>query len=104
MSLERDLARKRRSVVPLAVAGVVAVALAWFFLGRRDGVTVVAVVRGTAIDAAYASAVVEAQERAVVKAKLSGTVADLAVHEGDPVKKDQILARIDAPSLRADLS
>jgi HlyD family secretion protein len=75
----------------------------WFKL-RPKPVTTTAIVRGSAIDAVYATASVEAQERVTVKAKVSGSVIDLKVREGDVVKKGDLLATIDSPALKFQLA
>src|SRR5262249_19903348 len=46
---------------------------------------------------------VEAEERAVVKAKTSGSVAEIFVRVGQRVKKGDRLARIDSPIASLDL-
>ncbi len=65
-------------------------------------VTTTQVVRGTAVDAVYATGTVEAQDRVLVKAKVAGAVK-LEVREGSVVKKGALLATIDSPTLRFDL-
>jgi len=69
---------------------------------RPVPVTVTPVVRGTAVRAAYATGTVEAFDRVVVKAKVAGVI-DLKVHEGALVKKGDLLAAIDSPTLRHEL-
>ncbi len=59
--------------------------------------------RGKAIDAVYATGTVEAEERVSVKAKTSGSLAEVLVKEGDAVKKGDLLARIDNPVVTFDL-
>jgi RND family efflux transporter MFP subunit len=66
-------------------------------------VSVVAATTGTAIDAAYATATVESSERVTVRSRVAGTVTQILAHEGDTVKQGQLLARLDAPDLEADL-
>ncbi len=86
-------------VLLLAVAGA--------FTARRYApkpVVVTRVVRGTALDAVYATGTVEAFDRVVVKAKVSGSIADLKAREGDPVKKGDLLAVIDSPTLKFELA
>jgi HlyD family secretion protein len=80
--------------VALAIAGVIA----WWQLRRID-VVVTPVVRGTAVEAVYATGTVEAEDRVSVKARLAGAVAECLVREGDPVKKGDLLARIDNPGV-----
>lgn len=66
-------------------------------------VTAVPVTRGEAVEAVYATGTVEAADRVVVKAKTSGTIAEIFVKEGSAVKKGDLLARIDNPVATFDL-
>ena len=79
--------------------------LALVISSRLKPVPVVAmpVVRGTAIDAVYATGTVEAEDRVQVKAKTSGSLAEVLVKEGDRVKKGDLVARIDNPQLTFEL-
>ncbi len=70
---------------------------------RPRPVVVTPVVRGTAIDAVYATATVEAFDRVTVKAKLAGAIRALEVREGSTVRKGDLLAVIDSPALRHQL-
>jgi HlyD family secretion protein len=70
---------------------------------KPTAVTVSPVVRGKAIDAVYATGTVEAEDRVQVKAKSSGSVAEITVKEGAKVKKGDVLARIDNPAVSYDL-
>ncbi len=105
-SVPRRAARKAKSklrflpllIVPLAVASAVT-----FFKLRPVPVTVSVVVRGKAIEAVYATGTVEAEERVKIKAKTSGSLVELLVKEGSPVKKGELLARIDNPTVTFDL-
>ncbi len=85
-------------VVPvLAVGGIVAKKLA--------PIPVIAslTVRGTAVEAVYATGTVEAESRVFVRAKVGGTVAEVLVKDGAAVKKGDLLARIDNPVVSYDL-
>ncbi len=92
--------KKSWLVVPLGmgVASVVA-----YKVTRPTPVVVVPVVRGTAVDAVYATGTVEAEDRVDVKAKTSGSIAELLVNEGSVVKKGDLLARIDNPVVSFEL-
>ena len=92
------MGRVAAALVVLGVLGLVA--------SRRlapKAVTVSPVTRGTVVDAVYATGTVESFERVVVKAKVAGSVVELKVREGDRVKKGDVLALIDSPTLRFDL-
>ncbi len=96
---KRRSARRIVASVPLlpAVGGGVAYRL------RPKAVTTTHATRGTAIDAVYAIATVEARDRVTVKAKVPGSVLDLRVREGDVVKKGDLLATIDSPAIKFQL-
>ena len=81
----------------LAVGGIVAKKLA--------PIPVIAslTVRGTAVEAVYATGTVEAESRVFVRAKVGGTVAEVLVKDGAAVKKGDLLARIDNPVVSYDL-
>src|SRR5581483_2931811 len=85
----------------LPLVGVAA--LIGFVALKPAAVVVSPVVRGPALEAVYATGTVEADPRVVVKAKVSGTIAQLLTREGERVKAGQLLARIDNKTLRYDL-
>lgn len=95
--MKRTRSRKTLWVVAITVALLGAAVVAWRML-RPTPVSVAAIVRGTAVDAVYATGSVEPEQRVAVKSRLPGHVAELLVREGDVVTKGQRLARIDAPS------
>lgn len=88
--------RASRAVVGLVVVATVVGLWSWR-RARPVEVMVEQVVRGRVIEAVYATGTVEPIERAVVKARLSEHVEQVAVREGDPVSAGQLLARIEAP-------
>jgi HlyD family secretion protein len=96
---------KRRYVgrVALLLVVVSAVGLGVWLRLRPKPVTTTEAVRGTAIDAVYAIATVEALDRVTIKAKVPGSILELKVREGDVVKKGDLLAVIDNPSLKFQL-
>jgi HlyD family secretion protein len=87
------------ALVIVAVAGAIGTAL---YL-RPPTVTTTPVIRGTAIEAVYATAVVEAASRVTVRSKIAGSVAELRVREGQHVTKGDVIAIIDSPTLKYDL-
>jgi len=91
-----------RRVLVLAGIALVAVLVSISRLKPRP-VTVTPIVRGRAIDAVYATGTVEAEDRVTVKAKTSGSIADVRVKEGAIVKKGDLLARVDNPAVSFDL-
>ena len=87
---------RRRLIFAVVVALLLVGAAA---LLRAPLVPAVPVVRGAAVEAVYASGTVEPALRAEVRARASGPLFELDVHEGEQVKQGQLLARIDAPAL-----
>lgn len=84
----------------LAIVSLLSIAIgAGIWRSRRTDVAVVAVARGGAVDAVYATGTVEAADRASIKTKVTGSVVELLVREGDVVKKGDLLARIDNPAV-----
>jgi len=94
---------RRRFVILGAIALAGGGALAWR-LTRPKEVSTARVVRGTAVDAVYATGTVEPVDRIEVKARIAGPVAELLVREGDVVTEGQLIARIDAPTLGIEVS
>lgn len=101
----RFFPRKRRPVarIGLGVAAVAAALGILFAKLRPLPVTTTVVIRGTAIEAVYATGTVEPFDRVIVKAKVAGSV-DLKVREGARVKKGDLLAIVDSPALRHELA
>lgn len=96
-----DDRRLGRIIFLLVVVTAVAIG-AWLGL-RPQSVTTATVARGSAIDAVYAIATVEAFDRVTVKAKISGSIIDLKVREGSEVRRGDLLAMIESPSLKFQL-
>src|SRR5690242_7514187 len=86
-----------RRGVPAALA-IASIAAAIALL-RAPEARVAKVERGTAVEAVYATATIEAAERAEVRARAGGPLAELRVREGAVVKRGDLLARIDAKTL-----
>jgi RND family efflux transporter MFP subunit len=84
----------------IVIAAVVVVGLAWFV--RREwpaGVVVARPTRGPAIEAVYATGVVEPTVLLPVAPRSGGRLAELTVDEGAAVLRGQVLARIEAADL-----
>jgi multidrug efflux pump subunit AcrA (membrane-fusion protein) len=96
--------RKKRPVGRIVLALVALAGAATVAAGklRPVPVTTTPVVRGTAIEAVYATGTVEPFDRVIVKAKAAGSI-DLKVREGATVKKGDLLATIDSATLRHEL-
>jgi HlyD family secretion protein len=97
---------KKRPVGKLLLLFLVLVAIGAAVARRMQPKAIVAspVVRGVAVEAVYATGTVEALDRVTVKAKVTGSIVELKVREGDKVKKGDLLARIDSPTLKFDLA
>ncbi|APR85119.1 efflux transporter, RND family, MFP subunit protein [Minicystis rosea] len=103
-------ARRRQSFVRanlrIILGGLVLAGIAGSMVVKRLQplpAAVTEVVRGKAVDAVYATGTVEADDRVNVKAKTSGSIAEVLVKEGQAVKKGDLLARIDNPVVTFDL-
>ncbi|MFO0662792.1 MAG: efflux RND transporter periplasmic adaptor subunit [Polyangiaceae bacterium] len=82
-----------------AVLGVLT--YAWL---NPPAVVVVAVHKGDAIEATYGTGTVEALDRADLKPRVSGSVIESLVREGEHVKMDQVLARLNAPAAESEFT
>jgi HlyD family secretion protein len=94
-------ARSRGWTIAAGLALVLALGVVAFKL-RPLPVTAAPIVRGTAVDAVYATGTIEPFDRVVVKARAAGPV-ELKVREGAHVKRGDLLAAIDDPTLKHDL-
>ncbi len=98
--------RRRRWVVLLAIA-LAAAALVWaagqYWLRPLD-VTAVHPARGVAIDAVYATGIIEAIDFARLGSTVAARVVELTVDEGDNVQRGQVVARLDDREARARLA
>lgn len=117
LRIDRSQRHDQRSYVPrrslwIAVSLVVFLALlagaGWILLGHRAIAvqTVVAVRPSTDSEAGailQATGYVTARRHANVSAQVTGTLTEVLIEEGDRVKKDQLLARLDASGYRAAL-
>ena len=98
--------RRRRQFAALAGAVAIAAALAsaaWRAFLEPPAVAVVHPLRGPAIEAVYATGVVEAIDYARFGATVAGRVAELLVDEGDEVRKGDVVSRLDDSQPRARL-
>jgi len=94
----------RRIAVAIAAAAVLIVAfVAGRILLQPPMVTLAEPSRGPAIDAVYATGVIEAIDYARFGATVAGRVAELLVDEGDQVRKGDVVARLDDRQPRARL-
>ncbi len=100
--------KKKRSVWPLVIGGLlVAGAGAYFFMPRTVDVSTTNAVMSTPSQQYVqltASGYVVAQRRSAVASKASGRLIELNVREGSKVRKDDIIARLDASDIRAAMA
>jgi RND family efflux transporter MFP subunit len=61
------------------------------------------VVRGDLVESIFADGAIRTPRTLEVKAKIGGRLVDVLVRDGDTVRKDQLLARIDPREYRLDL-
>lgn len=88
----------------IATALFVAVAaVAWHYFGPIT-VTAAAPSRGPAVEAVYGSGIVEPEVMVALGPKVSGRLQELAVDEGDTVRKGAVLARLDSRDLAATVA
>ena len=81
----------------LLLLAVLAGGLAWYF--KPVPVEVVHAVRGPAVDAIYATGVVEPTVMLPIAPRASGRLVRLNVDEGETVRRDQVLAQLDNQDL-----
>jgi RND family efflux transporter MFP subunit len=86
----------------LAAAALVAGG-GWWFVGRAPTVAVVAVTRGMAVEAVYATGVTEPVDWSRISPTVKGRLAEILVREGQAVTAGQVLARMEDPKARGDL-
>jgi RND family efflux transporter MFP subunit len=89
------------------VAAVLLVAAAVWGVGavfERPAVTVVAVSRGPAVEAVYATGVIEPVHWAKVAPTIVGRIAAVAKRDGAKVKKGDVLMRLDDREAKANLA
>lgn len=92
----------RRISLVLVVLGALAAGW-WFLYGRGPKVTMVTPSRGTAVEIVYATGAVEPVRWAKVASLIRGRIVYLCYCEGKPVKKDEVLVRLDDGQLQAQL-
>lgn len=98
-------AKKKTSILPWVLAGVVAAgAAAYYLVPRTVDVGTTAVVMSTPSQQYVqltASGYVVAQRRAAVASKASGRLIELNAREGSQLKKGDLIARLDASDIKA---
>lgn len=101
--------RRRRRVPPWLIAvALVAVAATWFLTQRAkivevQAATVTNAFPSQALTVLNATGYVVAQRKAAVASKATGRLVQLNVTEGSRVKKDEIIARLEAQDVQANV-
>lgn len=97
------ISRRRFRHLPMLLLLAFALAAAGYMImrnGARD-VELVSPFRGQAVEAVYATGVVEPEQWAKIAALAPGRIAEILVREGDTVRQGQPLARLDDREARA---
>ena len=76
----------------------------WWFQGRGIEVATAKPFKGPAVEAVYATGVVEPLRWAKVSPLQSGRIAQIIAHDGDKVSEGTVLARLDDREPRANLA
>ncbi len=88
--------RRQIAIAAAMIAGIAALGMGAAQIWLRPiAVTAVHPTRGDAIQAVYATGIIEAIDFAHVGTTVPGRIVELAVDEGDTVRREQVLARID---------
>ncbi len=99
--------KKRRRLIRIAIVSVLCIGIAltvFFVIGASpDEVPpeTATVIRADLLLTAPVRGNLEVEKKAYLSFGTTGTVKEVLVESGDTVKKDQVLARLDAPSLKA---
>src|SRR5262245_30652197 len=97
---------KKLPVIAIVILLIGGTAALWLSMQGRmpgGGVHVVSPVRGKAVEAVYATAVVEPVTWAAIAPVQTGRIVEINCDEGASVKKGDVLARLDDADLRAQL-
>lgn len=84
----------------LAVVLAVAAVAARFWFNRPTDVETARIKRGTAVQAVYATGVVEPTVNVPIAPRVAGKLVELKVDEGAAVRKGQVLARLEDANLQ----
>ncbi len=95
----------RRHSVNIVLLGLVTLTLlaAWHWFAPPE-VQIVQPTRGAAVEAVYATGLVEPSLEIRIAPRAAGRIIELGADEGDTVKKGQLLARLEDADLRASVA
>jgi RND family efflux transporter MFP subunit len=94
---------RARSLIFAAAVLALAAGAWWFFAGRGPEVRVVQPTRGTAVEIVYATGAVEPLRWSKVTSLVRQRIVEICDCEGRAVKAGDVLARLDAKEIRAQL-
>lgn len=94
---------RARHIAIVAVLLVLAAAAWWWMYGRGPVVSAVMPTRGTAVEIVYATGAVQPVRWAKVTSLIRQRLIDICDCEGEPVKRGDVLARLDDKEIRAQL-
>jgi HlyD family secretion protein len=110
LAAEGQRGRSRRVIRLVAIAGailVVAALVVWVWAGSRNGGASVyatdTVTRGTITETLVATGTLKPVEQVAIASLVTGTISSVEVDYEEPVRKGQVLARIDPEALAAQL-
>jgi RND family efflux transporter MFP subunit len=98
--------KKRRTLIIAICVVVIGIVLGIVFTrgaSREAPLTTVLVTRGDIVKTVLADGSLEMLNKAYLSFGVTGTVTEVLVSEGDNVTKDEVLARLDAPSLESSV-
>jgi RND family efflux transporter MFP subunit len=93
-----------RSLAWLIVLAAIGAGAWWWYVGRGIEVATAAPVRGTAVEIVYATGSIEPVRWAKVASLIRDRIVEICDCEGKPVKKGDVLARLDDREVRAQLT
>ncbi len=102
-SIPQSPRKAPRRIALLTLAAAAVAGAAWYLWGQPLPVIVIQPWRGSAIEAVYATGIVEAVDMARVGTTVAGRIVALTVDEGAPVTKGQPIAQLDDSQPRARL-
>lgn len=94
---------RARHIGAVVVILALAAAAWWWFYGRGPVVSAVAPTRGTAVEIVYATGAVQPVRWAKVTSLIRQRLIEICDCEGEPVKRGDVLARLDDKEIRAQL-
>ena len=98
--------RKRRTVITIICLVVVGIVLGVVFNrggGSEETLSTFNVTRGDIVKSIIVDGSLVMPNKAYLSFGMTGTVTEVLVEEGNNVTKDQVLARLDAPSLNSSV-